>query len=203
LTCLFKGSTHAAAESHARPEAGHINVVEFWSTKEVNRRTVDSLGQRWIELDGACNFRDLGGYGMSDGARVRWGTVFRSDALHQLSPDDLRRLEELGVERVIDLRSPEEVAALGRGSLADAKIEYISAPIIPTRGGEARAAPPGDDIAERYLWYLEVGRASFVEVFEIIATSDRGGGRLPLRGGQGPHRGSRGPSPGGFGCCRR
>jgi protein-tyrosine phosphatase len=140
----------------------------------VNRETDAAESRRWVELEGASNFRDLGGYVTANGGRVRWGSVFRSDALHQLSEEDLRRLEALGVVRVIDLRSPEEVAANGRGSLGDSDVEYISAPIIPSTSGESQGAPPGDDIAERYAWYLEVGRAAFVEVFETLAASDRG-----------------------------
>ena len=142
--------------------------MRTWTEKSRRRRV--SAGS---SSTGRTTF-GIGGYLTGDGRRVRWGSVFRSDALHELSPLDVGRLEALGVDRVIDLRSPEEIAALGRGPLADTGIEYIPAPIIQSRTGEARGAPPGDDIAERYLWYLEVGRSAFVEVFESLAATDRG-----------------------------
>ncbi|MDR3139946.1 MAG: tyrosine-protein phosphatase [Treponema sp.] len=64
--------------------------------------------ERRIPLEGSFNCRDLGGY-PGDGSRtVRWGRVFRSDALHALTEKDRRRLESLGIRRVIDLRSPGE-----------------------------------------------------------------------------------------------
>ena len=66
---------------------------------------------RLIALDGAPNFRDLGGYETDDGRRVRYGQLFRSGVLADLSDADLARLETLGIATVVDLRSPEEVAS--------------------------------------------------------------------------------------------
>jgi protein-tyrosine phosphatase len=66
---------------------------------------------RRIELEGAPNFRDLGGYRTDDGRRVRHGQLFRSGVLSDLSDDDIVVLEErLGIATVVDLRSPQEVA---------------------------------------------------------------------------------------------
>jgi len=74
---------------------------------------------RHVPLSGQPNFRDLGGYASSDGRRVKWGVVYRSGELSQLSPDDVRTLAELGIKTVVDLRSPEEVTARGQGRLPD------------------------------------------------------------------------------------
>jgi hypothetical protein len=50
----------------------------------------------------------------------------------------------------------------------------------PDRGAEGEAvaapAPAGDDLAERYLWYLEVGRESLVEALHLMG----GGEHYPL-----------------------
>ena len=45
--------------------------------------------ERRIPFEGVTNFRDLGGYRTRSGQRVRWGRVFRSDALHGMTEDDL------------------------------------------------------------------------------------------------------------------
>ena len=74
---------------------------------------------RHVPLSGQPNFRDLGGYASSDGRRVKWGLVYRSGELSQLSEDDVRTLAELGIKAVVDLRSPEEVTARGRGRLPE------------------------------------------------------------------------------------
>jgi protein-tyrosine phosphatase len=66
---------------------------------------------RLLGLEGAPNFRDLGGYETEDGRRVRYGQLFRSGVLADLSDGDVQRLEALGIATVVDLRSPEEVAS--------------------------------------------------------------------------------------------
>jgi protein-tyrosine phosphatase len=60
---------------------------------------------RRLPLDGAHNFRDLGGYATADGRRVKWGVLYRSDALADLSDADLAYLERLDLKRVVDFRS--------------------------------------------------------------------------------------------------
>jgi protein-tyrosine phosphatase len=67
------------------------------------------IGERQVHLKGAVNFRDLGGYRSSDGRRVRWGQVFRSDSLARLTGRDRMKLEHLGLKLVIDFRTPNEV----------------------------------------------------------------------------------------------
>ena len=64
---------------------------------------------RLVKLEGCLNFRDLGGYTTRDGRVVRRGRLFRSDALHDMSDADVRRVrDELGIRTVIDLRSTHE-----------------------------------------------------------------------------------------------
>ena len=67
--------------------------------------------QRCLDMDGPDNFRDLGGYPTQDGSTTRWGRVFRSDRLDELSTDDQAVIKSLGISTVFDLRSNAEVAA--------------------------------------------------------------------------------------------
>jgi len=64
--------------------------------------------ERLVPLEGTLNFRDLGGYRTADGRQVRWGRVFRSDALGKLTDGDLTYLERLGVRLVCDFRDDHE-----------------------------------------------------------------------------------------------
>jgi protein-tyrosine phosphatase len=59
-------------------------------------------------LEGASNFRDLGGLATDDGSIVRHGTLFRSNALSLITPGDRCILDGLGIKSVIDLRSASE-----------------------------------------------------------------------------------------------
>jgi len=63
---------------------------------------------RSLNLTGASNFRDLGGYAGKDGRTVHWRKLFRSDHLADLTPDDLALLSDLGVSRVCDFRGKTE-----------------------------------------------------------------------------------------------
>jgi protein-tyrosine phosphatase len=65
--------------------------------------------QRAGILEGASNFRDLGGYLSANGRRTVWRKIFRSQMFAQLSDKDAVRLKELGVRTVIDFRDDAEV----------------------------------------------------------------------------------------------
>ncbi len=62
-------------------------------------------------LQGASNFRDLGGYRSADGRRVRRGQIFRSDHLAGLTSEDLARLTSLDIGHSLDFRGAAECAA--------------------------------------------------------------------------------------------
>jgi hypothetical protein len=102
---------------------------------------------------------------------TRWGRLFRSDTLHELTADDLAVLREVGLASIIDLRTVAEVERVGRGPLAREPVKYVHLSVLQEEAGEshAAAAPSGDDLSERYLWYLDVGRRAFVQAFELLA----------------------------------
>ncbi len=137
---------------------------------------------RLVPLQGSFNFRDLGGYPGRDGRRTRWGRVFRSDALHELTAGDVVVLRRLGLRTVVDLRTERELHRTGRGPLEPEPVAFHHLPVVQegvrgtvTADAEALAAPapPGDDLAERYLWYLEVGRTALVGALVLLADADR------------------------------
>ena len=66
------------------------------------------MADRRVDLEGALNFRDLGGYEGLDGRAVRWGKVFRSDALHELTPRDIETVRKLGLRAIYDVRRSAE-----------------------------------------------------------------------------------------------
>jgi protein-tyrosine phosphatase len=71
------------------------------------------MTSRKIELTGQNNFRDLGGYEAVDGRRVKWGHLFRSGELCELTDADVALLAGLGLRTVVDLRGKAEVARKG------------------------------------------------------------------------------------------
>ncbi|HLS82518.1 MAG TPA: tyrosine-protein phosphatase [Steroidobacter sp.] len=65
---------------------------------------------RIFAFEGACNFRDVGGYHTDDGRTVRWGRVFRTGVLSYFTPADREALLQLRVRAICDLRRAEERA---------------------------------------------------------------------------------------------
>jgi protein-tyrosine phosphatase len=129
---------------------------------------------RFVDLDGAHNFRDLGGLPTGDGGTTRFGVMFRSDALHHLQPTDVERLTELGMRMVIDLRSSVELERTGRGPLEDTPIGWLHAPL--SHGGAV--LPPAlaeGDLGRHYVESL----ADRTETLTAIITQLAGAGNLP------------------------
>jgi protein-tyrosine phosphatase len=87
------------------------------------------VAERLLPLEGAQNFRDLGGYPARDGRRVRWGRVFRSDSLSSLSDADLGRLERIGLRLVCDFRGDAEVEDEPNRLAGHARFDYWRRPL--------------------------------------------------------------------------
>lgn len=64
-------------------------------------------GTDTVVIDGAPNFRDLGGIEVADG-RIASRRIFRSDALERVTDAGLEALDDLGVRVVCDLRTRDE-----------------------------------------------------------------------------------------------
>jgi protein-tyrosine phosphatase len=65
---------------------------------------------RVLPLAGGCNFRDCGGYATTEGARVRWGRLYRSGLMRGFAPEATAAVATLGLRAVCDLRRNAERA---------------------------------------------------------------------------------------------
>jgi protein-tyrosine phosphatase len=93
-------------------------------------RQITQVGQS-LGVKSVPNLRDLGGYQTTDGATVASGLLYRSNQLHNISPDDMQKLAQLGLKNSFDLRTlaereirpdelPPEVSCVWLDVLADA-----------------------------------------------------------------------------------
>ncbi len=87
-------------------------VKRVYPTPESLIINPSALDGRLIPLQGASNFRDLGGYQTTDGRTVRRGLIYRAGLLARLTDADHAKLAELGLKYVCDLRSDQEVRNL-------------------------------------------------------------------------------------------
>ena len=66
---------------------------------------------REVALEGAVNFRDLGGYATTDYRRIHTGRIYRAGDISRLTDADMQELERRKIYTVIDFRSEDESAA--------------------------------------------------------------------------------------------
>jgi protein-tyrosine phosphatase len=126
---------------------------------------------RHLNLEGASNFRDLGGYPTADGRIVRWRRIFRSNHLGHLTPADIDVVRGLGVRSAFDFRGLDERAAAMCG-IEDITVHPL--PIEPTvvaalRARLAAGSLSADDaleiMRESYRNYVRLNTHSFRALF--------------------------------------
>jgi protein tyrosine/serine phosphatase len=134
-----------------------------------------------LAWEGCLNVRDLGGLPTEDGRRTRLGAVVRSDNVRRLTDEGWRALAEHGVQRIVDLRFPEELAD---DQPRDVDIDVVHVSVLGEGFGfdpeyvqelDAHLAQV-DDVADHYAWsyvdFLERYRERFGEVFAAIADAE-------------------------------
>ncbi|GMK37847.1 hypothetical protein PCCS19_09010 [Paenibacillus sp. CCS19] len=134
-----------------------------------------------IPLEGAFNFRDMGGYRTTDGRTVKHGLLFRAAELTGLTPNDHRQLEAIGLKHVFDYRN--------RGE-AEQKPDPVIGQAVNTRvpANEAAEQAPHIDLAELFqkglhhhfsqdmllqmYANLPIGSRSYRELMKLLASPE-------------------------------
>jgi protein-tyrosine phosphatase len=133
---------------------------------------------RHFNLQGASNFRDLGGYRTRDGRLVRWRRMFRSNHLGHLTAADIETVCGLGLKSAFDFRGLEERAAAACGLH---EITVHSLPIEPTvvaalrarlAAGRLSSADAREIMRESYRNYVRHNTHSFRILFAHLVQDD-------------------------------
>jgi len=99
---------------------------------EPDLNTAAPKPERRILLDGAANFRDIGGYPALDHKRVKWRSLFRSGHLASLTDSDRRVLNNLGIRSICDFRSKQEIQSRPNRLPKNAYLHSLHFPIVST-----------------------------------------------------------------------
>jgi len=100
---------------------------------------------RHLNLAGASNFRDLGGYQTRDGRTVRWRQIFRSNHLAHLTEQDVAVVRGLGVRSAFDFRGVAERAEALCG-MSDVTVHSL--PVEPTVVAALREIASSRELSE-------------------------------------------------------
>lgn len=123
-----------------------------------------------IDLTGAKNVRDLGGYNTKEGKTTKSHSLLRADALHILTEEDCKKLYDYGVRCIIDLRSKEEAQREpDRLPMVYDDVEYLQVPIQDhvRTNRYFEEFPPS--MWELYRWLLDDSKESFRTIFKTMA----------------------------------
>ena len=91
---------------------------------------------RLLPLEGGRNFRDLGGYATEDGRNVRWGRVYRSGVMPNLTKEDHAYLASLDIATICDYRSEQERQEEPT-RWAAGQVDYVTFPDPATPAGSS------------------------------------------------------------------
>ncbi|MFJ2863017.1 tyrosine-protein phosphatase [Kitasatospora sp. NPDC087314] len=116
----------------------------------------------FIDIPGVRNFRDAGGIGA-----LRRGVLYRSGSFHTLTEEGARRLKDLGLRTVLDLRSPVELEVwpdLRHGL----DLESLNLPTLPANREDVDQPWP-EDQAALYPFMAEHAGPSLAAVVRRLA----------------------------------
>ncbi len=89
--------------------------------------TYEAAAEDWrhVPLQGQPNFRDVGGYRTSGGKSVKRGVVFRSGRMPRLTDNDIAKVQQLGIQTVVNFLTPEEIKSSGKNRLPPGAREIL------------------------------------------------------------------------------
>lgn len=127
------------------------------------------VAERLLPLQGGKNFRDLGGYRAQDGRQVRWGRIYRSGVMNQLTVPDMKYLSNLGIEEICDLRSTQERAGQPNPFIRMNAPQVVATDydmVQPTGVMKARSAAEAiDAFADVYVQFAQALVPQYTDLF--------------------------------------
>ena len=133
--------------------------------------------RRWLDVPGAYNVRDLGGYHTADGKTTRYRAFLRADGLHNLTESAKSGLMEYGVRTVIDLRRTFETVETPNALAGMEGVEYHHLNMIGDTEPPGYIPPPEDEwttpeaTAEIYRVLLDERQDVISETLVTLANS--------------------------------
>ncbi|KAK6856997.1 tyrosine phosphatase [Apiospora arundinis] len=132
--------------------------------------TQEELPAPFINIPGLPNFRDLGGVPLpiasQPGKTIKRGVVFRSSEPSKVTDDGVQQLRDLGIKKVYDLRSLDEIKKDAEGGHRQVKewegAERIFAPVWRDQDFSPTA------LAQRFKQYSDESDRGFLEAYKNI-----------------------------------
>ena len=133
-------------------------------------------GLRRVLLQQAVNVRDLGGYPCAGGGATPSGHFFRADNMHGLSQEDLKKLYDLGIRTILDLRTPGECTGQPNSFAGYRDVQVLNCSLL----GESTDQFTGflRSLGENYAGMIRQNPERYAQLFTMIAQRAGAGGIL-------------------------
>jgi protein tyrosine/serine phosphatase len=112
---VASGKVVASVEGAITATSGSVTITDPCPNSRPYFQLVSTAGakisvaERGLQIAGVVNARDLGGYKTTDGKYVKWGVLFRTAELANVTTSGAAYIKNLGVKTIIDLRTPVDI----------------------------------------------------------------------------------------------
>lgn len=127
-----------------------------------------------LDLQGAHNIRELGGYPTADGGCTLTHRVLRGDELTRTTEADRAKLLEYGLHRVIDLRSSLENEREPNPFVNTPYVEYVNIPLLDGMNSSNFLGALPSSLGELYVGLLEGSATDLGRVMRMLAEPSTG-----------------------------
>ncbi len=90
--------------------SGLNSTQRYYFKVELDGKDQAVVSETQIAFQGQSNFRDLGGIITGDGKSVKWGKIYRSAELNNLTGGDKQYMSSMKIDKLIDFRFADEIA---------------------------------------------------------------------------------------------
>ena len=128
--------------------------------------------ERFFELQGAYNVRDIGGYETKDGKETAMGAFLRADDLTDLTEEDIAKLKNAGVALEVDLRSKQEVKSKPSPLENADWLTYENISMLDGANSGLIDNLSPTSMADVYFWLLDNAQGAFAEEMQLFAETE-------------------------------
>jgi protein-tyrosine phosphatase len=134
--------------------------------------------ERWLDIEGAYNVRDLGGYETVDGRQTRSRVFLRADNLYRLSESGQKKLLDYRLKTVVDLRGTPETIETPNVFPQSTDVEYLHRNMIGDSDLSTSVGPPpggGETpewISSTYQILLDFRQDAICDILKTLGGTD-------------------------------
>ena len=140
--CEADGAAHAEYVVTAKGTDSRAEIVERMLMIRAIVKDLMEKDDSIASINREVNFRELGGYPMDEDRKIIPGIFFRSGQLSELTPEEMKTVENLGIRTILDFRSEYERSRKPDPEIPEAVYQHVPA-FIDKDGKELDLSPEG------------------------------------------------------------